>query len=419
MSDWRRQKEQHDRAWVTYDNYLKVLEQNLSPGEDTDKQNIVAFNAAEPNANDTITSWYKKLYKLYRFLPDTWRARLPHHVLTELRRWDPRQVARQPVYEISAQLDAIIDSEPFQSRSDNKKDRQPKAGTTEKSTTYNADTDKPLILKQAQVSPHWPEFKKAMQQEYDSLIENNTWELVPTPNQAVLTGRLVFKIKKDCMGNILKFKARWIAHGYKQKEGLNFTNTFASVAKPMSWKVMIGVSAKCGYKIWQMDIVIAYLFGFLDETVYIYQPTLMDDGTGRDCMLKKALYGLKQSARVWYQTLQDFLKKLGFKRIEADHGFFVSNNKSIFIAVYVDDILFFGDPNDKQIHEVLHYLGMEVDNNVEKKIITLCQSTCLKKIVSHYGLKGCRPAKIPMSPGVPNSLDPNTSQATKDTITWY
>ena len=114
MSDWRRQKEQHDRAWVTYDNYLKVLEQNLSPGEDTDERNIVAFNAAEPNANDTITSWYKKLYELYRFLPDTykhmgeapirdrWRARLPHHVLTELRRWDLRQVARQPVHKISA-----------------------------------------------------------------------------------------------------------------------------------------------------------------------------------------------------------------------------------------------------------------------------------------------------------------------------
>ena len=96
MSNWRRQKEQHNRAWVTYDNYLKVLEQNLSPGEDTDERNIVAFNAAEPNANDTITSWYKKLYELYCFLPDTykqmgkapiqdrWRAQLPHHVLTEL-----------------------------------------------------------------------------------------------------------------------------------------------------------------------------------------------------------------------------------------------------------------------------------------------------------------------------------------------
>ncbi|SLM38385.1 Reverse transcriptase, RNA-dependent DNA polymerase [Lasallia pustulata] len=297
----------------------------------------------------------------------------------------------------------------------------------------NADTNEPLFLKQ--VSPHWPEFEKAMQQEYGSLIKSNMWELVPTPNQAVLTGRWVFKIKKDRMDNILKFKVRWVAHGYKQKEGLDFTNTFASVSKPMSWKAMIGVSAKRGYKIWQMDVVTAYLFGFLDEKVNIYQPTLMDDSTGRVCMLKKALYGLKQSACIWYQTLQDFLKKLCFKRVEANHGFFVSNNKSIFIAVYVDDILFFGAPNNKQIQdaiqdlqdqfqmtdlgEVSHYLGMEIDNNVEKKIVTLLQSTYLKKIVSHYGFEGCRPAKVPMSPGVPNSLDPNTSQATKDTITWY
>ena len=125
MNDWQKQKEQYDRAWDTYDNYLKVLEKNLSPGEDTDERNIIAFNAAEPNVNNTITSWYDKLSKLYRFLPathkgigktlirDCWRARLPHHILTELRHWDPAQVARQPVHKILAQLDAIVDSEPF------------------------------------------------------------------------------------------------------------------------------------------------------------------------------------------------------------------------------------------------------------------------------------------------------------------
>ena len=62
---------------------------------------------------------------------------------------------------------------------------------------------------------------------------------------------------------------------------------------------------------------------------------------------------------------------------------------------------------------------MEINNNVEKKIITLCQSTYLKKIISHYGLEGCRPAKVLMLSGVPNSLDPNTGEAIKDIITWY
>ena len=84
-----------------------------------------------------------------------------------------------------------------------------------------------------------------MQTEYNSLIHNNTWELIPTPtNQRILTERWVFKIKKDRFSNILKFKAHWVAHGYKQEEGLDFTDTFASVVKPMSWKAMMAVTAK-------------------------------------------------------------------------------------------------------------------------------------------------------------------------------
>ena len=178
MSNWRKQKEQHGHAWVTYDNYLKVLKQNLSPGKDTDEQKIVTFNAAEPNMNNIITSWYKKLYKLYCFLPDThkqmgkttiqdrWRARLPHHVLTELRYWDLRQVARQPVHKISAQLDAIVESKPFRSCSDNKKDRQLKAGNTKRSTTHTSYYDKSDLITEAfchQPSGHGREFWRGSQ----------------------------------------------------------------------------------------------------------------------------------------------------------------------------------------------------------------------------------------------------------------
>ena len=89
MNSWQKQKEQHDHAWVTYNNYQKVLEKNLSTGEDTNEQNIIPFNATEPNVNNTITSWYNKLSKLYCFLPatdkgigktliqDRWRVWLP------------------------------------------------------------------------------------------------------------------------------------------------------------------------------------------------------------------------------------------------------------------------------------------------------------------------------------------------------
>lgn len=98
----------------------------------------------------------------------------------------------------------------------------------------------------------------------------------------------------------------------------------------------MGISAKRGYRIRQMDVITAFLYGFLFEEIFIIQPTMFEDGTSRVCLLRKALYGLKQSPRVWYQTLMDFLKKLGFHKTEADNILFVSSDKTIFIAVYVE-----------------------------------------------------------------------------------
>ena len=296
--------------------------------------------------------------------------------------------------------------------------------------------DEPLSLKEARASPYWKDFEKAMHAEFQSLIENDTWEYRDVPTgRAVLTGRWVFKIKKDRWGKILKFKARWVAHGYKQQEGLDYTETFASVIKPMSWKSMMGMSAKRGYRIRQMDVITAFLYGFLDEEIYIMQPTMFEDGTTRVCFLKKALYGLKQSPRVWYQTLLDFLRKLDFHKTEADHGLFVSADKTMFIAVYVDDLLLFGADIDPRIDDVMqnlrdrfrmtdlgdvsHYLGMEVDVDLNKKTISLRQSTYLKKILGRYGMSNCKPAKIPISPGVANSLTPYEDQAEKSTVAWY
>ena len=93
----------------------------------------------------------------------------------------------------------------------------------------------------------------------------------------MLTGRWVFKIEKDRWGKILKFKARWVVYGYKQQEGLDYTETFTSVIKSMSWKSMMDISIKRGYRICQMDDINAFLYGFLDEKIYIMQPTVFED----------------------------------------------------------------------------------------------------------------------------------------------
>ena len=127
------------------------------------------------------------------------------------------------------------------------------------------------------------------------------------------------------------------------------------------------------------------------------------------------------------------MKKLGFVRLELDHGIFISKDKQLFIAVYVDDLLLFGadisrleDIQQKlrdrfkmtDLGDISHYLGMEVDYVVGEKI-TLCQSTYLKKVLDRFKMTGCKPATVPMNPGVANSLLPYDGNADKATIKWY
>ena len=184
-----------------------------------------------------------------------------------------------------------------------------------------------------------------------------------------------------------------------------------------------------------MNIVTVYLFRFLDEKVYIHQSTLMKDDTSRVCLLKKALYSLKQSAHVWYQTLQNFLKKLSFKCINSDQELFIFNDKFIYIAIYVDDILFFTASDNSQVlkvmqelwdcfqmtdlDEVLHYLDIKVNNDIENKISKLHQSTYLKKVLDRYDIKDITLTKISMFSEILNSLNSNSNQASKKTIMWY
>ena len=114
MSDWQKQKKQHNYVKVIYINYLKMLKKNLFSDEDTDKWNIIFFNAAEFCSHNTIVIWYDRLLEPFDFLLashmkisetliwDCWWARLSHYVLTELQHWDSVQVIKQSVYEISA-----------------------------------------------------------------------------------------------------------------------------------------------------------------------------------------------------------------------------------------------------------------------------------------------------------------------------
>ena len=119
----------------------------------------------------------------------------------------------------------------------------------------NEGPDEPLSLKEAIARPDWPKWMEAMKTEIESHTENGTLELTEAPkDRRVITGRWVFKLKKDRHGNTLKYKARWVVQGYKREEGLDYIDTFAAVVKPMSYKAMmgVGVNVDLPFVIWML-----------------------------------------------------------------------------------------------------------------------------------------------------------------------
>ena len=118
----------------------------------------------------------------------------------------------------------------------------------------------------------------AMKEEFTSLQDNKTWTLVDRPtNQRVLPGKWVYRHKRGSDGSIVRYKARWVIRGDQQREGIDFNETFATVVKPMSYKLIFAIAAALDWEIDQMDVKTAFLYGKVEETVYMEQPTGLED----------------------------------------------------------------------------------------------------------------------------------------------
>lgn len=162
-------------------------------------------------------------------------------------------------------------------------------------------------------------WREAMQSEYDSLIENKTWELVKLPPQRrPIDNKWVFKVKKDSSGNITRYKARLVIKGCAQRKGLDYTETFAPVVRYTSIRFLLSIAAKYNMQVDQMDAVTAFLHGELEEDIFMLQPEGFADGSDKVCRLKKSLYGLKQASRVWNAKLNEALIDFGLTRSKYD-----------------------------------------------------------------------------------------------------
>ncbi|GJT78023.1 putative ribonuclease H-like domain-containing protein [Tanacetum coccineum] len=172
---------------------------------------------------------------------------------------------------------------------------------------------------------------------------------LPNGKRAIGT-KWVFRIKKDERGIVIRNKARLVAPGHRQEEGIDYEEVLAPVARIEAIRLFLAYAYFLGFLVYQMDVKNAFLYGTIEEEVYVTQPPGFKDPDHPDKVYKvvKALYGLHQAPRAWYETLANYLLGNGFKIGKIDQTLFIKKQKGdiFLVQVYVDDIIF-GSTNKK------------------------------------------------------------------------
>ena len=203
----------------------------------------------------------------------------------------------------------------------------------------------PTCVESALVSPMW---KKAMDEEFSALIRNHTWDLVRySPQYNIVGNKWVFKLKLNPKRGVERYKVRLVAKGFHETPDIYFKETFSLVVKAATIRMVLTMVVSRNWDIRQLDVNNAFLNGTLEEEVYLAQPEgyVDDSKPNHVCKLNRALYGLKQAPRGWFDNLRATLIQWGFQNSKSDTSLFIfnSNGKTIYLLVYVDDILLTGN----------------------------------------------------------------------------
>ncbi|KAI3697449.1 hypothetical protein L6452_30473 [Arctium lappa] len=250
-----------------------------------------------------------------------------------------------------------------------------------------------------------------MQEELLQFKLQDVWDLVDLPKgHRVIGTKWIFRNKKDERGIVIRNKARLVAQGYTQEEGINYDEVFAPVARVEAIRLFLAYASFMQFKVYQMDVKSAFLYGTI---VYVCQPPGFENPSYPDRVykLKKALYGLHQAPRAWYDTLSTYLLENGFERGIIDKTLFIKRRKKdiLLVQIYVDDIIFgsIKDQMCRDFEELMHksfkmssmgeltfFLGLQVKQ--QKDGIFISQSKYVKDILEKYGLSDSKSASTPI-----------------------
>jgi hypothetical protein len=254
-----------------------------------------------------------------------------------------------------------------------------------------------------------------MNVEFDALLKNHTWTLVPpSPPQNIVGCKWVFCIKRNADGSIERYKARLVAKGFHQQPGVDYTETYSPVIKPTTVRTILSIAISAGWCVRQIDIQNAFLHGHLSEKVYMTQPPGYNHPQypNHICKLRKAIYGLKQAPRAWFSRLSNRLLALGFHGSKSDSSLFIyrTSQITIYVLIYDDDIIITSSSSVaidnllsslqadfavKDLGSLKFFLGVVVIPTTNG--VLLSQQRYIKDILARTKMLEAKPVNTPMA----------------------
>ncbi|GJS92756.1 ribonuclease H-like domain-containing protein, partial [Tanacetum coccineum] len=259
-----------------------------------------------------------------------------------------------------------------------------------------------------------PNWCNAMYDEYNALVKNGTWILVPRPSDVNLVRSMwLFKHKFHADGTLSRYKARLVANGSNQQHGVDFDETFSPVVKPATIRTVLSLAVSRQWPIHQLDVKNAFLNGDLSETVYMHQPPGFVDSRypNHVCLLQRSLYGLKQAPRAWFQRFAGYATRAGFSPSRCDSSLFIYTQGSqvAYLLIYVDDIILTASSPVllQQIVDSLHkefdmtdlgalnyFLGISVVRHPTG--LFLSQKKYARQLLERAHMVNCNPSRTPI-----------------------
>ncbi|GJY28495.1 ribonuclease H-like domain-containing protein [Tanacetum coccineum] len=293
-------------------------------------------------------------------------------------------------------------------------------------TRFRVRTNRPvehLTLYVSSVSPVPRSYHKAfndanwhsaMRDEYNALIKNSTWTLVPRPPDAnVVQCMWLFCHKYLADGTLSRYKARLVANGSTQLEGVDVDETFSPIVKPGTIRTVLSLATSRHWPVHQLDVKNAFLHGDLSKTVYMYQPPGFWDSTHPDyvCLLQHSLYELKQAPRAWFQRFASYITRVGFHQSRCDSSLFIfhQGKDTAYLLLYVDDIVLTAS-SSYLLHRIIsslhqefamtdlgslnYFLGISVTRDSSRMFLS--QKKYAVEILEHVGIVNCNPSRTPV-----------------------